>query len=132
MGKPNSRTSTAMMDRTFFDGVKNLSPLANIRNAEGVLFNRPGNDPQLWNPVLNLTEAIVKYRKDRFLGSYYLEAKLPFDIKYRSNFGLDFGPYLDQRFYGSRSSDRQGGKARAENGGDTRTMYTWAKLVVLE
>ena len=112
-----------------FDGVKNLSPLANIRNAEGVLFNRPGNDPQLWNPVLNLTEAIVKYRKDRFLGSYYLEAKLPFDIKYRSNFGLDFGPYLDQRFYGSRSSDRQGGKARAENGGDTRTMYTWENLL---
>jgi TonB-linked SusC/RagA family outer membrane protein len=112
-----------------FDGVKNLSPLANIRNADGVLFNRPGNDPQLWNPVLNLTEAVVKYRKDRFLGSYYLEVKLPFDIRFRSNFGLDFGPYLDQRFYGSRSSDRQGGKARAENGGDTRTMYTWENLL---
>ncbi len=112
-----------------YDGVKSLSPLANIRDANGVLINRPGNDPQLWNPVLNLTEAIVKYRKDRFLGSYYLEAKLPFDIKFRSNFGLDFGPYLDQRFYGSRSSDRQGGKARAENGGDTRTMYTWENLL---
>jgi TonB-linked SusC/RagA family outer membrane protein len=112
-----------------YDGVKSLSPLANIRNADGVLFNRPGNDPQLWNPVLNVTEAIVSYKKDRFLGSYYLEAKLPMDIKFRSNFGLDFGPYLDQRFYGSRSSDRQGGKARAENGGDTRTMYTWENLL---
>jgi len=112
-----------------YDGVKSISPLANIRNAEGVLFNRPGNDPQLWNPVLNLTEAIVRYKKDRFLGSYYVEAKLPFDVKFRSNFGLDFGPYADQRFYGGRSSDRQGGKARAENGGDTRTMYTWENLL---
>jgi len=112
-----------------YDGVKSLSPLANIRNADGVLFNRPGNDPQLWNPVLNITEAKVLYRKDRFLGSYYMEVKLPFDIRFRSNFGLDFGPYLDQRFYGSRSSDRQGGLARAENGGDTRTMYTWENLI---
>jgi TonB-linked SusC/RagA family outer membrane protein len=112
-----------------FNGVISLSPLANIRNEAGDLINRPGNDPQLWNPVLNLTEAIVKLRKDRFLGSYYLEAKLPFDFRFRSNFGLDVGPYYDQRFYGSRSSDRQGGLARAENGGDTRTMYTWENLL---
>lgn len=112
-----------------YDGVKSLSPLANIRDANGVLFNRPGNDPQLWNPILNVTDAKVLYRKDRFLGSYYMEVKLPFDIRFRSNFGLDFGPYLDQRFYGSRSSDRQGGLARAENGGDTRTMYTWENLI---
>ncbi len=112
-----------------YDGVKSLSPLANIRDANGALINRPGNDPQLWNPVLNITNATVLYKKDRFLGSYYLEAKLPFDIKYRSNFGLDFGPYSDQRFYGSRSSDRQGGLARAEDGGDTRTMFTWENLL---
>ena len=112
-----------------FDGVKNLSPLARVRDDTGNLFNRPGNDPQLWNPVLNITQATVLYKKDRFLGSYYLEAKLPFDIKYRSNFGLDFGPYSDQRFYGSRSGDRQGGLARAEDGGDTRTMFTWENLL---
>ena len=112
-----------------YDGVKSLSPLANIRDANGALINRPGNDPQLWNPVLNITNATVLYKKDRFLGSYYLEAKLPFDIKYRSNFGLDFGPYSDQQFYGSRSSDRQGGLARAEDGGDTRTMFTWENLL---
>jgi len=112
-----------------YDGIKSLSPLANIRNADGVLFNRPGNDPQLWNPVLNITQATVKYRKDRFMGSYYLEVKLPFDMKFRSNFGLDVGPYYDQRFYGSLSSDRQGGLARAENGSDTRTMYTWENLL---
>ncbi|MFZ5432128.1 MAG: SusC/RagA family TonB-linked outer membrane protein [Bacteroidota bacterium] len=113
-----------------FDGVKSLSPLANIRNEEtGQLFNRPGNDPQLWNPVLNIEHAIVRFRKDRYLGSYYLEVDLPFSLKYRSNVGLDVGPYYDQRFYGSRSSDRQGGNARAENGGDTRTMWTWENLL---
>ena len=112
-----------------FDGVKSLSPLANIYNEEGELINRPGNDPQLWNAVLNLTEAKVEYRKDRYLGSYYLEVNLPFDFRFRSNFGLDVGPYYDQRFYGSRSSDRQGGNPRAENGSDTRTMYTWENLL---
>ena len=113
-----------------FDGVKSVSPLANIRNVEtGEIFNRPGNDPQLWNPVLNLDNADVQYKKDRFLGSYYLEIQLPFDVRFRSNFGLDFGPYFDQRFYGARSSDRQGGNPRAENGGDTRMMYTWENLL---
>jgi len=112
-----------------YDGAKNLSPLANVRDANGVLFNRPGNDPQLWNPVLNITDATVLYRKDRFLGSYYLEVKLPFDVKFRSNFGLDFGPYTNQQFYGSRSSDRQGGLARAQDSGDSRTMYTWESLL---
>ena len=112
-----------------FGGIVSLSPLANIRNADGVLFNRPGNDPQLWNPILDINQATVKYRKDRFMGSYYAEIKLPFDFKFRSNFGLDVGPYYDQRFYASRSSDRQGGIARAENGGNTRTMFTWENLL---
>ncbi|MCE1199378.1 MAG: TonB-dependent receptor [Marinilabiliales bacterium] len=113
-----------------YSGITSLSPLANIRNVDtGVLINRPGNDPQLWNPVLNQTQAKVLYRKDRFLGSYYAEVKLPFDVKFRSNFGLDYGPYTDQRFYGSLSSDRQGGLARAENGGDQRMMFTWENLL---
>jgi TonB-linked SusC/RagA family outer membrane protein len=113
-----------------YGGITSLSPLANVRNVDtGVLFNRPGNDPQLWNPVLNQTQAKLLYRKNRFLGSYYTEVKLPFDLKFRSNFGLDYGPYTDQRFYGSLSSDRQGGKARAENGGDQRMMFTWENLL---
>ena len=112
-----------------FNDVIRLSPLANIYDANGVMFNRPGNDPQIWNPLLDIDNAKVKYRKDRFMGSYYAEIKLPFDFKFRSNFGLDVGPYYDQRFYGSRSADRQGGIARAENGGDTRTMFTWENLL---
>ncbi|HZK61712.1 MAG TPA: TonB-dependent receptor [Anaerovoracaceae bacterium] len=112
-----------------FNDVIRLSPLANIYNADGVMFNRPGNDPQIWNPLLDIDNAKVKYRKDRFMGSYYAEIKLPFDFKFRTNFGLDIGPYYDQRFYGSRSGDRQGGIARAENGGDTRTMFTWENLL---
>jgi len=112
-----------------FNDVIRLSPLANIYDANGVMVSRPGNDPQIWNPLLNIDNAKVKYRKDRFMGSYYAEVKLPFDLKFRTNFGLDVGPYYDQRFYGSRSGDRQGGNARAENGGDTRTMFTWENLL---
>jgi TonB-linked SusC/RagA family outer membrane protein len=113
-----------------YSGITSLSPLANVRNVDtGVLINRPGTDPQLWNPVLNITNATVLYRKNRYLGSYYAEVKLPFDVKFRSNFGLDYGPYTDQRFYGTLSSDRAGGLARAENGGDQRMMFTWENLL---
>ena len=112
-----------------FSSCQSISPLANIRYEDGTLIGRPGNDTQLWNPVWNITEYVNEYKKDRFLGSYYLEVKLPFDFKFRSNFGLDVGPYQRQAFYGSMSSDRQGGLPRASNGGGTSTMYTWENLL---
>ena len=112
-----------------FSMTQSISPLANKRNAEGELIGRPGNDTQLWNPILNITEYINQYRRERFLGSYYLEITLPLNFKFRSNFGLDFGPSFDQAFYGSMSSDRQGGFPRASNSGDDNLMFTWENLL---
>ena len=112
-----------------FDGVKSLSPLANIYDQDGQIILRPGSDNQLWNPVLNITEVKSTRRKERFLGSYYMEIKLPLNIRYRTNVGLDVGPYYDQQFYDKNSSDRQGGEPRAQNNGDTRTMWTLENLL---
>ena len=112
-----------------FSMAQSISPLANIRDTEGELIGRPGNDTQLWNPVLNINEYIDRYRKERFTGSYFLEVTLPMNFKFRSNFGLDFGPSYQQSFFGTMSSDRQGGFPRAENSGEDNLMFTWENLL---
>ena len=109
---------------------RGVYPLADIYDAEGkMITSRPGNDPQLWNYYLNLDNTNRPRKKDRFLGSYYAEVKLPFDISYRTNVGIDIGPYYDYNFFGALSSDRTGSPARAENKGDNRRMYTWENLL---
>lgn len=113
-----------------YHDVRGIYPLADIYDENGnYIIDRPGNDPQLWNQFLNLDHRKREQKKDRFVGSYYLEAKLPLDITYRSNVGLDTGPYYDNEFYGALSSDRSGSPARAINRTDTRRMYTWENLV---
>ena len=112
-----------------FDNCKWISPLANIYDQDGNIINRPGNDSQIWNPLLNISEVKSNNKKDRFLGSYYLEIQLPWDFRYRTNVGIDVGPYYVQEFYNKNSSDRQGGAPRALNSGETRTMWTVENLL---
>ena len=104
--------------------------MADIYDANGnIIEARPGNDPQLWNKFLNIEHEKKEIKKDRFLGSYYLDVTLPFDIKYRSNVGIDIGPWYGNEFYGALSSDRSGSPARAVNARDNRRMYTWENLL---
>lgn len=113
-----------------YGDAKGVYPLADIYDENGNYnTGRPGNDPQLWNYFLNLDNVKRNYKKDRFLGSYYLQAKLPFDINFRSNVGIDIGSYYDPEFFGSLSSDRSGSAARAQNSGDNRRLYTWENLL---
>lgn len=132
--KIGGSTSFSHVDRNngdnLYSAVKNIYPLADIYDADGNLnTSRPGGDPQLWNNFLNLDNVKKEIKKDRFLGSYFLEAKLPFDITYRSNVGIDIGPYYSNEFYGKLSSDRTGSAARAVNSRDNRRMYTWENLL---
>ena len=107
--------------------------MADIYDANGnIIEARPGNDPQLWNKFLNIEHEKKEIKKDRFLGSYYLDVTLPFDIKYRSNVGIDIGPWYGNEFYGALSSDRSGSPARAVNARDNRRMYTWENLLFLQ
>jgi TonB-linked SusC/RagA family outer membrane protein len=106
-------------------------PLADIYDENGkYVTSRPGNDPQLWNYFLNLDHRKRMQEKDRFFGSYYMEVKLPLDVRYRTNVGIDVGPYYDNEFYGALSSDRTGSAARAVNRKDNRRMYTWENLLM--
>lgn len=132
--KVGGSTSFSHVDRNngsnLYSDVKNVYPLADIYDTDGRLItSRPGNDPQLWNQFLNLDNMKKEIKKDRFLGSYYLDVTLPFDIKYRSNVGIDIGPWYGNEFYGALSSDRSGSPARAVNARDNRRMYTWENLL---
>lgn len=110
--------------------VKNIYPLADIRDENGeYTTERPGGDPQLWNKFLNLDHTRKESQKDRFLGSYFLEIKLPLDFIYRSNVGIDMGYWQGGEFYGSLSSDRSGGLARAFNQKRNQQMYLWENIL---
>jgi TonB-linked SusC/RagA family outer membrane protein len=110
---------------------RGVYPLADIYDENGkYVTSRPGNDPQLWNYFLDIDNRQRKQEKDRFFGSYYMEVKLPFDIRYRSNVGIDIGPYYDNEFYGALSADRSGSPARSINRKDNRRMYTWENLLM--
>ena len=114
-----------------YNDSRGVYPLADIYDENGKYVTaRPGNDPQLWNYFLNLDNRQRLQEKDRFFGSYYTEVKLPFDVRYRTNVGIDIGPYYDNEFYGALSSDRSGSPARAVNRKDNRRMYTWENLLM--
>lgn len=87
--KVGGSTSFSHLDRNnggnLYDGVKLTYPLADIYDANGnIIEARPGNDPQLWNKFLNIEHEKKEIKKDRFLGSYYLDVTLPFDIIVKS------------------------------------------------
>jgi len=128
-----SQTSYSHVDRSggpnLFSRIQSLSPLANVRDESGNLIGYVGNDTQLWNPVNDITETIVTDKREVFRSSNYFEIKLPYNLTFRSNLGLDIGLRSDQRFYGSMSTDRMGALARAENGDNTSTDFVWENLL---
>ena len=133
--KVGGSTSFSHIDRNngtnLYSDVKLTYPLADIYDTNGDLIkDRPGNDPQVWNRFLDLDNVKKEIKKDRFLGSYYVDVTLPFDIKYRSNVGIDIGPWYGNEFYGALSGDRSGSPARAVNARDNRRMYTWENLLM--
>lgn len=113
-----------------YSAVRNISPLADIYDEEGnYTTTRPGGDPQLWNQFLNLDYAKREQKKYRFLSSYYLDIKLPYNVSYRSNIGLDIATRHSPEFYGEFSSDRSGVPARAVNEQGNNRMFLWENLL---
>lgn len=115
-----------------YHDVRGIYPLADIFDAEGnYTTSRPGNDPQLWNQFLNLEHKKREQKRDRFSGSYYVEAKLPLDVIYRTNVGIEISPYTNNEFFGMWGSDRAGAsQARAINRAENRRTYTWENMLM--
>jgi TonB-linked SusC/RagA family outer membrane protein len=113
-----------------YDATKHIYPLADIFDKNGeYITERPGGDPQLWNQFLNLEHTKRETKKNRFIGSFYLEFKLPFEINYRTNAGIDVGAQNKSEFYGSLSANRSGSSARATNENMTNRMFIWENII---
>lgn len=134
--KIGGNTQFSHSDRTpgnnLFQDTRLIYPLCDIFDENGnYTTSRPGNDPQLWNQFLNLEHKKREMKRDRFTGSYYLEAKLPLDIIYRTNVGIEISPYTNNEFFGMWGSDRAGAsQARAINRAENRRTYTWENMLM--
>lgn len=113
-----------------YSEIKNIPPLADLYDENGnYTISRPGGDPQLWNELLNLEHTKKKQDRVRFLGSYYLEIKLPYSLNYRSNIGVDIIDWHTPEFFGKYSKDRAGGMPRAIERQTNRRMFLWENLL---
>ncbi len=103
-----------------------LSPLASLRDETGEIIEMPGTY-NTYNPLMDLEPgAVVRPLKStRYLGSYYVDIKLPIDgLKFRSNLGIDSRTIQDQEFYSARSSNRACSTSWAKNATEKYSMFT--------
>lgn len=132
--KIGSKTQFSHYDRNnginLYGDVRSVYPLADIRDEKGeYTTERPGGDPQLWNQFLNLDHSLREQKKDRFLAGYYANVKLPFNILYHTNVGIDMGFWQSGEFYGPLSADRAGAMPRAINQKRDQRMYLWENIL---
>jgi TonB-linked SusC/RagA family outer membrane protein len=134
--KIGGNTQFSHSDRTpgnnLYQDTRLIYPLCDIFDENGnYTTSRPGNDPQLWNQFLNLEHKKREQKRDRFTGSYYLEARLPLDVIFRTNVGIEISPYTNNEFFGMWGSDRAGAsQARAINRAENRRTYTWENMLM--
>lgn len=106
-----------------------LNPLAAPYDSLGNLIFQPGNDGLVYNPLYDISGRIDERRKNRYLGSFYTEAKLIPGLRYRFNLGLDYGPYQQGEFQSAFSTTRGGGTAYARLFNDNRSNYNLQNLL---
>lgn len=120
----------------FTQGIKNsgldsysyslqMNPLSIPRDEDGVLIDRPGNDPTIWNTFYNFDEKNYKneQRRYRFMGSFYLDVNFGAGLRYRMNFGPDFGQLRTGTFGGTKSTAKSGGNSTASNSQEQYMTY---------
>ncbi|GAA0526101.1 SusC/RagA family TonB-linked outer membrane protein [Chitinophaga japonensis] len=106
-----------------------INPLSAPYDSSGKLIFQPGNDAQIYNPLFDVNGMVDERRKFRFLGSFFGEVQLAKGLKYRINFGPDYGPYRQGEFRSAMTTDRKGGTAWARIYNDSRFAYTLENLL---
>lgn len=108
--------------------VYRITPLGRLYNDDGTVPSLVGSDALMYNPMMNMVDGAVDrpLKTSRFLGSYYLEVKLPVDgLTFRSNFGIDSRTVQDYEYFTSETTERQLGTSYAKNAVDKYSMFTW-------
>lgn len=108
--------------------VYRITPLGRLYNDDGTVPSLVGSDALMYNPMMNMVDGAVDrpLKTSRFLGSYYLEVKLPVDgLMFRSNFGIDSRTVQDYEYLAEATTERQLGTSYAKNAVDKYSMFTW-------
>ena len=124
--------SRAVQNRgTGLAGGWRLSPLAQLRDEEGELIPLPGSY-NVYNILMDLEPGAVDRPKktSRYLGSYFLDIKLPVDgFKFRSNLGIDSRTVQDYEFKSARTAGQGLGVSKATNATEKYTMFTLENML---
>lgn len=108
-----------------------LSPLAALRDENGELIPLPGSY-NVYNTLMDLEPGAVDrpLKTTRYLGSYFLDIKLPVDgMNFRSNLGIDSRTVQDYEFRSARTSNRGMGTSLAKNETGKYTMFTLENML---
>ena len=124
--------SRAVQNRgTGLAGGWRLSPLAQLRDEEGELIPLPGSY-NVYNILMDLEPGAVDRPKktSRYLGSYFLDIKLPVDgFKFRSNLGIDSRTVQEYEFKSARTAGQALGVSKAKNATEKYTMFTLENML---
>lgn len=92
-----------------------INPLAIPFDEEGNIIDQPTKDSYVWNIYHDFDNKnyVSEEQKYRFTGSYYLDLNFGHGLKYRMNFGPDFGSTRDGVFGGVKSNKGRGGLSSA-------------------
>lgn len=108
--------------------VYRVTPLGRLYNDDGTVPSLVGSDALMYNPMMNMVDGAVDrpLKTSRFLGSYYVDVKLPVDgLTFRSNFGIDSRTVQDYEYFTAETTERQLGTSYAKNATEKYSMFTW-------
>ncbi|SFD32111.1 TonB-linked outer membrane protein, SusC/RagA family [Algibacter lectus] len=109
-----SRTKQNITQNDLFDNVLRLNPLGWAYGEDNEVLFRPTNDEsQRVNPLSDIDNSLSDNFKTRVFASLFAEYKLLDNLSYRLNIGPDLQFNKTGYFYGSNTTNNQGGASTA-------------------
>lgn len=120
-----SRSQQDVVQIDLYDNVLRLSPLGTPYDMEGNVLFRPTNDEsQRVNPLSDLANSVDNRFKTRVFASIFGEYKFNDNVSYRLNIGPDAETSKRGYFYGSMTTNNQGGSSTAGVSNNERISLT--------
>lgn len=120
-----SRSQQNVVQIDLYDNVLRLSPLGTPYDEEGNILFRPTNDEsQRVNPLSDLANSVDDRFRTRLFASIFGEYKFNDNLSYRLNIGPDAETSKRGYFYGSMTTNNQGGSSSAGISNNERISLT--------
>ncbi|MAU15163.1 MAG: SusC/RagA family TonB-linked outer membrane protein [Muricauda sp.] len=120
-----SRSQQNVVQNDLYDNVLRLSPLGTPYDDGGNVLFRPTNDEsQRVNPLSDLANSVDDRFKTRVFASIFAQYRLNDNLSYRLNIGPDAETSKRGYFYGSMTTNNQGGSSTAGVSNNERISLT--------